>query len=83
MGPATARPLVRFADGHVDGAISADGRVAGTYVHGLFADDRQRAAWIVRLGGTLADVNYRASVEETLDALAAHLEAHFEHRPPA
>jgi adenosylcobyric acid synthase len=75
-GPATARPLARFADGHVDGAISADGRVAGTYVHGLFADDRQRAAWIVRLGGTLADVNYGASVEETLDALAAHLEAH-------
>ena len=37
----TARP---------DGAVSADGRVAGTYVHGLFADDRQRAAWLARLG---------------------------------
>ena len=42
-GPATAMPLVRFSDGRVDGAISADGRVAGTYVHGFFADDRQRA----------------------------------------
>ena len=42
-GPATAVPLVRFSDGRVDGAVSPDGRVAGTYVHGLFADDRQRA----------------------------------------
>ena len=27
----------------------AHGRVIGTYVHGLFADDRQRAAWLARL----------------------------------
>ncbi|MGZ5916108.1 MAG: cobyric acid synthase [Methyloceanibacter sp.] len=77
-GPATATPLVRFADGRVDGAVSADGRVAGTYVHGLFADDRQCAAWIARLGGAPAGVNYEASVEETLDSLAAHLEAHID-----
>jgi adenosylcobyric acid synthase len=77
-GPATATPLVRLADGRVDGAISADGRVAGTYVHGLFADDRQCAAWIARLGGAPTGVNYKASVEETLDSLAAHLEAHID-----
>ncbi|MFZ1071106.1 MAG: cobyric acid synthase, partial [Methyloceanibacter sp.] len=33
-GPDTARPLVRFSDGRTDGAVSADGRVAGTYLHG-------------------------------------------------
>ena len=49
-GPDCARPLLRFADGRLDGAISADGRVAGAYVHGLFADDRQRAAWLAPLG---------------------------------
>jgi len=27
-----------------------NGRVIGTYVHGLFADDRQRSAWLQRLG---------------------------------
>jgi adenosylcobyric acid synthase len=75
-GPATATPLVRFRDGRVDGAVSADGRVAGTYVHGFFADDRQRAAWMARLGGTPTGSRYEASIETTLDALGAHLEAH-------
>jgi hypothetical protein len=28
------------------GAQSANDRVRGVYVHGLFADDRQRAAWL-------------------------------------
>ncbi|MGH6798017.1 MAG: cobyric acid synthase, partial [Roseiarcus sp.] len=51
-GPDRARPLMRFADGRLDGAISADRRVAGAYVHGLFADDRQRAASLALLGTT-------------------------------
>jgi adenosylcobyric acid synthase len=70
--------FARLGDGRSDGAISADGRVVGTYVHGLFADDRQRAAWIARLGGTPSGFSYEAGVEKTLDALAAHLEAHMD-----
>ncbi len=66
------------ADGRSDGAISADGRVAGTYVHGLFADDRQRAAWISRLGGRPAGFSYEHGLEKTLDDLADHLEAHID-----
>ena len=77
-GPDTARPLLRLADGRQDGAISADGRVAGSYVHGLFADDRQRAAWLARLGGASDGASYEAGVESTLDALAAHLERHLD-----
>jgi adenosylcobyric acid synthase len=50
--------------------------VAGTYLHGLSNDDRQRAAWIARLGGAPSRRSYDAQVEATLDALAAHLEAH-------
>ncbi len=69
-------PFARLEDGSSDGAISADGRIAGTYVHGLFADDRQRAAWIARLGGTPSHRNHDAEIERTLDALAEHLEAH-------
>jgi adenosylcobyric acid synthase len=75
-GPDTTRPLVRLQDGRADGAVSADGRVAGTYVHGFFADDAQRRAWIERLGGTPSRHSHDAEIESTLDALAAHLEAH-------
>jgi len=75
-GPDRARPFARLADGTPDGAVSADGRVMGTYVHGLFADDRQRAAWIARLGGEASGLDYEAGVDAVLDALAAHLEAH-------
>ena len=77
-GPDTARPLVRFSDGRTDGAVSRDGRVAGTYLHGFFADDAQRRAWIERLGGTPSRHSHDADIQSTLDALAAHLEAHID-----
>jgi len=73
QGPDCARPFAHLDDGTADGAISADGRVIGTYVHGLFADDRQRAAWLARLGAGPAAVAYEALIETTLDRLAAHL----------
>ena len=63
--------------GRVDGAVSADGRVAGAYVHGLFADDRQRAAWLASLGA-VSELEYETTVERTLDELADHLEAHLD-----
>ena len=68
-GPDCARPLLSFADGRRDGATSANGRVAGAYVHGLFADDRQRAAWLAELGAR-STLDYDATVERTLDELA-------------
>jgi adenosylcobyric acid synthase len=73
-----APPMLRMADGGADGAVSADGRVSGCYVHGLFAADAQRAAWLRRLGVTPAPRDHEASVEATLDALAAHLERHID-----
>ncbi|MGA8649770.1 MAG: cobyric acid synthase [Xanthobacteraceae bacterium] len=76
-GPDCMRPFAQLADGSQDGAISADGRVIGTYVHGLFGDDRQRAAWLRRFKAT-ATIRYDDLVERTLDALAAHLCAHLD-----
>ena len=55
-----------------------DGRVVGTYIHGLFADDRQRTAWLKRFAATTGNLSYDATIEQTLDALAAHLAAHLD-----
>jgi adenosylcobyric acid synthase len=77
-GPDRARPFAHFADGAREGAVAADGRVMGTYIHGLFADDRQRTAWLGRFEAGAANIVYDALVEHTLDALAAHLTAHLD-----
>jgi adenosylcobyric acid synthase len=58
--------------------MSANGRVIGTYIHGLFADDRQRSAWLERFASGGAAVSYDGLIEETLDKLAAHLAAHID-----
>jgi len=77
-GPDRQRPFARLADGSDEGAVSADGRVIGTYIHGLFADDVQRAAWLARFAAGATNIAYDAAVERTLDGLAAHLEAHLD-----
>lgn len=89
-GPDRARAPLRFDDGRDEGAMSADGRVVGTYVHGLFAQDAQRAAWIDRLalpgrgGGRSLDpaapggAGYDQQVEAALDALADAVERHLD-----
>ena len=71
-GPGLARPMLEL-NGRPDGAVSAEGRVAGCYLHGLFASDAFRYAFLARLGVTGA-VAYQAMIEQTLDALADHLE---------
>ncbi len=77
-GGATGRPMLRMADGRIEGACSADGLVAGCYVHGLFAHDAQRGAWLTRLGGVPSGRCYEADEEAVLDRLAAHLELHID-----
>ena len=77
-GPNRGRPFARLADGSPEGATATSGRVAGTYVHGLFADDRQRAAWLARLSAGPSRVAYDDLIERTLDALAGHLAAHLD-----
>lgn len=74
-GPDCARPFAYMPG--PDGAISRNGRIMGTYLHGLFADDRFRAAYLRRLG-TASQPGYDAGVEETLNALAEHLEAYLD-----
>jgi adenosylcobyric acid synthase len=69
------RPFARLDGGAEEGAVSFDGRVVGTYIHGLFADDRQRSAWLQRFAAGGAAIAYGALIEATLDRLGAHLAA--------
>ena len=50
QGGALSRPFMHFEDGCPEGAVSADGRVAGCYVHGLFTSDAFRRAWLASFG---------------------------------
>jgi adenosylcobyric acid synthase len=77
-GPDRARPFARLADGSSEGAVSPDGRVIGTYIHGLFVDDRQRSAWLTRFAAGRTSISHDALVDDTLDRLAAHLAAHID-----
>ncbi|KRA56032.1 cobalamin biosynthesis protein CobQ [Devosia sp. Root635] len=74
-GPDRNRPFAHVA-GENEGAVSPDGRVAGTYLHGLFAADPFRRA--VLGNAASPDLAYEAGVEQALDDLAAHLEKHLD-----
>jgi adenosylcobyric acid synthase len=76
-GPDRARPFATV-DGRPEGAVSADGRVTGTYLHGLFVADAFRTAWLEGLGARVPLRDHAAGVEAALEALADHLEAHLD-----
>jgi adenosylcobyric acid synthase len=76
-GPGVARPMLDLG-GRPDGAVSPDGRVAGCYLHGLFASDRFRRAFLARLGVAGGAGDYEAMVDRVLDSLADHLERHLD-----
>ena len=75
-GPDRARGWIELEDQR-EGAASADGRVMGSYLHGLFASDAFRAAFLAGLGHGATQA-YEAGVETVLEALADHLEAHMD-----
>lgn len=72
-GPDTKRPMIRI-NGKDDGAVSENGQVRGSYLHGLFTSDEWRNAYLARIGVENSGMNYRQNVEQALDALADHLE---------
>ena len=72
-GPGLDRPMLRLTGG-ADGCVSRDGRVAGCYLHGLFASDPFRRAFLDTLGADTGEFAYEQQLEATLDDLADHLE---------
>ena len=73
-GPDCERPLFQIGQ-QFDGAQTADGRVAGTYLHGLMQDDAYRQSFLSMLGAAEPGFNYAATVAAALDEVAAGLEA--------
>ncbi|AZL67473.1 cobyric acid synthase [Pseudomonas oryziphila] len=78
-GPALEHPAVQLQDGRCDGAISADGQILATYLHGLF-EGSQSCAALLRWAG-LADVqaiDYEALRERDIERLADLVEQHLD-----
>ncbi|MHA6266972.1 cobyric acid synthase [Aliiroseovarius sp. CAU 1755] len=76
-GADTARAWLSV-NGRPEGASSTDGRILGCYLHGLFASDAFRRTYLQSLGATVSDTAFDVGIENTLDDLARHLEAHLD-----
>jgi len=76
-GAALARPAVMLDDGDGDGAMSADGQVLGTYLHGLFDHTDARDA-LLRWAGLQPQKarDYRAVRDANIERLADAMEQH-------
>ncbi len=72
-----ARPFA-VLEGRPDGAISPTGQVMGSYLHGCFGSDAFRTKLLISLGLHASELRFEETVERTLDALAAHLEANLD-----
>ena len=72
-----ARPFA-VLEGRPDGAISPTGQVMGSYLHGCFGSDAFRTKFLISLGIHASELRFEETVERTLDALAAHLEANLD-----
>ena len=75
-GAALERPAVQLDDGTRDGAISADGQIMATYLHGLFEDVGACTALLrwAGLSRPLA-IDHAARREQMLDRLADTIES--------
>ncbi len=79
-GAGLARPLLRFDDGRADGALSADGQIAGTYLHGLFDEPAALSSLLgwasdgARFEAVDLGARREADIERLADAIESHLD---------
>ena len=78
-GPALEQPAVQLADGRCDGAVSADGQILATYLHGLF-EGSQSCAALLRWAGleNVQVIDYEALRERDIERLADLVEKHLD-----
>ena len=80
-GKALEQPALRFADGSADGALSDDGQIMATYLHGLF-ESHTACATVLKWAGLAAvrPFDYQALRERDIERLADLVEAHLDTR---
>jgi adenosylcobyric acid synthase len=82
MGRTVAVPgstaFAKLEDGAANGMVSANGRVLGTYCHGLLDSGALRRAVLACAGGSSTGTDHAAVVEAALDELARELEQHLD-----
>nr|WP_290700307.1 cobyric acid synthase [Amphritea sp.] len=78
-GDALSAPMIRLSDDTAEGAISSDGQIAGTYLHGLF-ESSGVVNQVLQWAGlkTAADFDYRDRKDRDLDRLADSIETHLD-----
>ena len=78
-GAALERSFARLDDGRLDGACSEDGRVLGTYLHGVFDDPAALEALLQWAGlRDAAPLDMHALREASLERLADMVDAHLD-----
>jgi adenosylcobyric acid synthase len=77
-GPGMATPFLEIEGEGPHGAMTADGRIAGAYVHGLFHQGGFRAAFLAACGAAGSSLDHGPMVEAALDQIAATLEQHLD-----
>ena len=73
IGNDCSRPFAK-SNGAPDGAVTVTGQIMGTYLHGLFSNNRFRQYFLKDIGAEPSDLDYDQEVENILDELADHIE---------
>ena len=82
-GPDLSRPVLEI-DGRPEGASSANGQIIGSYVHGIFADNFFRKAFLENLADrqgraiNFGEVDFAGNVDAVLNRLADHIAEHLD-----
>jgi adenosylcobyric acid synthase len=78
-GRALEKPSALLEDGRPDGAISEDGKILGTYIHGIF--DAPEACTALLQWAGLSDpktIDYFVVREQAIERLADSVESHLD-----
>ncbi|MCG6204351.1 cobyric acid synthase [Rhodopseudomonas sp. HC1] len=82
IGAGLARPWLTLDDGagklRPEGAMSADGRVVGGYLHGIFGGDDFRSAWLGQVGAATSGLDFERRIDDALETLADHCESNLD-----